>query len=240
MISRRHQTIFVHIPKCAGQSVEMAFLMDEGLTWKTRAPLLLRPNKDPRLGPPRLAHLIASDYVARGHVTAEDFSAFYKFAVVRNPWSRAVSLYRHICPDMGFREFAGEWLVAQFSQLDASSFWFVRPQVDFVMHDGKLMVDDIIRFENIGSEFPRCAKRAQLRNALPHVNKAGQRTKDASVVRRLLASLLPMPMPVPSRFELHAHWRDYYDRTSIADIGRLYEVDCTTFGYGFHKPEHGA
>ena len=46
MISHKHKTIFVHIPKTGGQSVESVFIEDEGLTWDTRAPLLLRRNDD--------------------------------------------------------------------------------------------------------------------------------------------------------------------------------------------------
>ena len=34
MISFPHKTIFIHIPKCAGQSVEETFLNDIGLDWR--------------------------------------------------------------------------------------------------------------------------------------------------------------------------------------------------------------
>src|SRR4051794_30841719 len=105
MLSHQHQTIFIHISKCAGQSVENAFLADVGLTWETRAPLLLRANGDPRLGPPRLAHLPAADYVACGHVDAQTFERYFKFAIVRDPWSRAISLYRHLQLNMPFAGF---------------------------------------------------------------------------------------------------------------------------------------
>ena len=37
MISLAHQCVFVHIPKCAGQSVETAFLNETSLAWKQRA-----------------------------------------------------------------------------------------------------------------------------------------------------------------------------------------------------------
>ena len=57
MISHPHRTVFVHIPKCGGQSIETAFLADLGLGWKSRAPLLMGANDRPELGPPRLSHL---------------------------------------------------------------------------------------------------------------------------------------------------------------------------------------
>jgi len=114
MLSRAYRTIFVHIPKTGGQSIETIFLKAHGLTWEARAQLLLRPNSDPAKGPRRLAHLYASEYVSCGHVTAEDFESFFSFAVVRNPWARAVSSYKYALQPKGMpfgvfiREVLGE------------------------------------------------------------------------------------------------------------------------------------
>lgn len=62
MISHEHKTVFIHVPKVAGQSVELAFLRQLGMTWEERAPLVLRHNPDPAKGPERLAHLLAREY----------------------------------------------------------------------------------------------------------------------------------------------------------------------------------
>ena len=63
MISHHQKCVFVHIPKNAGQSIEHVFINLLELTWETRAPLLLRRNEHPELGPLRLAHLKAEEYV---------------------------------------------------------------------------------------------------------------------------------------------------------------------------------
>lgn len=224
MLSHHHRTIFVHVPKCAGQSVESAFLEDIGLTWETRAPLLLRVNDHPDLGPPRLAHLLARDYVRLGYLPAEMFAAYYRFAVVRNPWSRAVSLYRHLGLDMPFREFVARWLQAEFDRRDWNGeFWFVRPQVDYLYDGGELLVQDIVRFENLAEEFPRVEAASGLRSPLPHVNRGGDAARRRPRRWRWR----------PSRYESRPSWRDYFTAETIAAIGRLYAADAEKLRYDF-------
>ena len=83
VISHEHSAIFVHIPKTAGQSVETVFLKKLGLSWKQRAPLLLRRNDDGSRGPQRLAHLYAWEYVKYGYCTRQVFEACSTFSIVR-------------------------------------------------------------------------------------------------------------------------------------------------------------
>lgn len=222
MISHHHRTIFVHVPKCAGQSVECAFLADVGLTWETRAPLLLRANDHPDLGPPRLAHLLARDYTRLCYVPAEMFAAYYRCAVVRNPWSRAVSLYRYLGLDLSFHDFVGRWLPDVFDRRDWNSlFWFVRPQVDYLYDGDELLVQDVVRYEQLAVEFPKIAAASGLRSSLPHVNRGGDtaiRGRRPWRWRR-------------SRHESLPSWRDYHTAETLSVIARLYDVDAATFGY---------
>src|SRR5689334_4209923 len=107
MISHRHRCLFIHIPKVAGQSIEEVFIRLHNLTWKTRAPLLLRRNDQPELGPPRLAHLKAIDYVRYCYVTPQEFNSYFKFSFIRNPWDRMVSFYKYLGKpqQQSFKEF---------------------------------------------------------------------------------------------------------------------------------------
>ena len=235
MISPSHKTIFVHIPKCAGQSIETAFLTDCGLDWSTRAELLLRPNTDPERGPPRLAHLLARDYVALGYVDAPTFRDWYSFAVVRDPFSRAVSLYRHLDLNMSFRRFVLDWLDGQFQDgPESGNFWFVRPQVDFVTGDGDIVVKDILRFESLAQDFRRMADRAGLRSALRRVNTHENRTapdqhRRTSVARRLRGAF--RAVVTPDRRTRRDDWREYYEPDCVSAIRRLYAEDFERFGY---------
>ena len=188
MISHFHRTVFVHIPKCGGQSIETAFLSDLGLTWELRAPLLLRPNDDPRLGPPRLAHLLARDY-ARYHYLSEDlFQSYSSFSVLRDPVTRVISLYNYMKVTdsqqkaLSFDVFLHRWLTRQLEfartaaeqqNAPASSFYFVRPQVDFITDlDGRVLVKDLFFLEQIRECFPVIKDRANLRGELEHRNKS--------------------------------------------------------------------
>lgn len=225
MLSHHHRTIFIHVPKCAGQSVESAFLADLGLTWETRAPLLLRANDHPDLGPPRLGHLLGRDYVRLRYVPGEMFAAYYKFAVVRNPWSRAVSLYRHLRLPISFRDFVGRWLPAEFDRRDwKGNFWFVRPQVDYLYDGDDLLVQDVIRFESLPEEFPRIAAASGLRSPLPHVNRSGSDAAHGRGGRTRWRWR-------PSRHESLSSWRDYHTPDTIAAVARLYAADAERFGY---------
>lgn len=188
MISHFHRTVFVHIPKCGGQSIEAAFLSDLGLSWELRAPLLLRPNDNPRLGPPRLAHLLAREYARYHYLSDELFESYYTFAVLRDPAARAVSLFNYLKvmdarqKPLSFDVFLHEWLPRQLELRSAStvqqynpasSFYFVRPQVDFVTDGkGKLLVKEVFLLEQIGSSFARIKQKAALRSDLEHRNKS--------------------------------------------------------------------
>ena len=91
MISIKHNIIFIHIPKCAGQSIENIFLKDLGLTWQERHPLLLRPRTGKEKGPERLAHLYAEEYFKFGFISKEAYDKFFKFTIIRNPIDRFLS-----------------------------------------------------------------------------------------------------------------------------------------------------
>lgn len=228
MLSHHHRTIFVHIPKCAGQSVEMAFLNDVGLTWETRAPLLLRPNDRPELGPQRLAHLIAADYVRCGYIPQELFDSYFRFAIVRNPWSRAVSLYKHLDQNMPFREFVSDWLPEQFARSEwKGDFWFLRPQTDFVIKDGRMMVQEVLRLEQLADDFGRVAAASKLSSPLPHVNRSSERVPRQP---RSLYSRLRLKFQEDRR-DRHDLWTDYYDAHTTQEIARLYAADIEAFNY---------
>lgn len=172
MLIRKERILFVHVPKAAGQSIEHFFLDRAGLAWQRRGAFLMGPNDDPSLGPPRLAHLLARDYVARGHMGQAEFDACFKFAFVRHPVSRALSMYRYnrAFYRQSFHDYVSEFLPARIAGPDN---WFHRPQVDFLCNErGEFLVDFIGRFEALERDFAEVAARLSIAfDHLPHVNK---------------------------------------------------------------------
>lgn len=148
MVSHDHKTIFVHIPKTAGQSVERLFLDDLSLSWEQRAPFLLRHNTMPQLGPEKLAHLYADEYVLKGHVTPDQFNRYYKFAIVRNPYDRCVSEfnYRWAASQVSFDDF----LRLRFSSDYSDQARHLVPQNRYVNDSaGRCLLNDVFRFEEL-------------------------------------------------------------------------------------------
>ena len=168
MISIKHKIIFIHIPKCAGQSIENIFLRDLGLSWKERYPLLLRPRKPNEKGPERLAHLYAEEYFKFGYISKEKYDKFFKFSIIRNPVDRILSEinFQKIPkknPNNIFGIESVEEYISKVIKLDKFSDLqrHISPQVKF-LHDSetnKLLVDKVIPFDYLNHEVPKILKK---------------------------------------------------------------------------------
>jgi hypothetical protein len=232
MICHQYRCLFVHIPKTAGMSVEQVFLDLMGLTWKSRASLLLGRNDDPRLGQPKLEHLKAGEYVSGEHLTAGQFGSYFKFSFVRNPWDRIVSEYKYrgYPVRVDFKTYLFEHLPAPGW---TDMYCHIIPQYDF-LHDesGKLLVDFVGRYETLQADFDTVRARLGIpATALPWVNRSLEWRRLTSFrelrrqLRRALWSL--------ERKHTFAHYTEYYDDESREFVTRLYRKDIETFGYSF-------
>lgn len=233
MICHHYKCLFVHIPKNAGQSIENVFLNLLDLKWETRAPLLLRHNDRPELGPPRLAHLKADEYVRFKYLSQEMFDDYFKFAFVRNPWSRMVSFYNYL----GFNKKCDfkTFLVKEFkNRIFKDRFWFVGPQSDFLYSaDGKLLVNYIGRFEDLQNGFDYVCKEINLpQTALPHVNKSkNSHTLSSFNPKKVARNLLYRCKE--KKISSYANYQDYYDIESKNCVADLYQKDIELFNYNF-------
>ena len=213
MIAHPLKAVFVHIPKTAGQSVEQVFLSYLGLDQQSRAALLLREKTEHEQGPPRLAHLTASEYTEFGYLNNEQFSEYFSFSFVRNPWSRVKSFYSYLKFDekMPFEQFVLDELLIQM-QGDKYG-WFLKPQVNYVLDEnGSPLVDFVGRFEDLQSDFDIIMQRLDLpKTELPIINSSGAIIDDAT----------NKPSPIE------------YPPEMIDKVAKLYAQDVAAFKYEF-------
>lgn len=220
MISLHDNCLFVHIPKVAGQSIESVFLQRAGLDWDSRAAMLLKPNRDPKKGPPRLAHLTYSEYVQLGYLSQKEIAHLYSFAFVRNPWQRILSEYQYRDYQCSFDDFLLKRFptIAQdnFSNGD-DLFRHVIPQAEFVFdrYDNQ-QVDFIGRFETLTADFAKVTKTITGSSlSLPHKNKTSK-----SLLERFIR---------PKK----RHYTEYFSDKGEAFVARYYARDIALFNYQF-------
>lgn len=235
MICHQDKCLFVHIPKTAGQSIESVFVERMGLTWQEREILLLKPNGDSSKGPPRLAHLMASEYTSCGHISTLHYQQYYKFSFVRNPWARIVSEYnyRRLHGDEKYQTDFKTFLFKNFptKALDdhvsfKDYYRHILPQWKFLFDDnGFQLVDFIGKFENIQVDFNTvCEQLNILPTQLPHKNRTlavGFKGRVQQKLKRLLSA---------SRKK---HYSFYYDNESQQFIAEYYKKDIELFNYAF-------
>lgn len=239
MIDRQHNALFVHVPKTGGQSVESVFLALHGLGWEERAPLLLRPNDDPAIGPSRLAHLTATEYVGLGHLTQAEYDGFYKFAFVRNPFARLVSgfHYRELGPEVSFADFVRRTL--DYTDTFPDFARHSMPQSDYVCDaDGRLIVDFVGKFETLAADFAHVAEQLGLPSReLPHRNKSDAvsllRKNPKRFLRQNAQRLLRGDAPATPR---RKHYADYFTPALADEVAAFYKRDLELFGYSFEAP----
>lgn len=211
MISHRKRFIFVHIPKSGGTSV----------TWALRKFGIWQHNAD-QFESIYYKHAKASDLK---RMLNSEFDHYFKFTVVRNPWDWAVSNYafnrglhgvflRHTdlaetpkipgwAADWGFKKWLRWWI-------DTCS-----PQQSTLLTDasGRLLVDKVIRFEELAAEFPRLCLRLRIfPRRLPHLYKN----------------------------EARGRYTDYYDDETSGWIAQHFATDVRNFGYRIEGPDPAA
>lgn len=156
MISHNKKIIFIHCPKCGGESIEKAIFGKADVSYKG----------DPYEGSPE-KHWGYEDYIK--HHGRQLFDDYFVFSFVRNPWDRAVSriMYRN-------KRFKRPMEISL--QLLKEECCINKPLCEDLMLKRKCVVDFIGRFENLQEDFNIvCDKIGIPRQKLPHENKSNHK-----------------------------------------------------------------
>jgi hypothetical protein len=182
MIFDKHKCIFIHVPKCAGSSIEQ-FL--NGGSFDSKA-----TNYNSCCGWDN------ENKIWMQHATAEQinnlytdkFDEYFKFAIVRNPWDRALSDYFWMQNEIRAKDSFKNFLLLQgrfndrrlrFPMLNSESRAdHFLPQHEFILNrKGEQIVDFVGKFENIKEDFGVICDRISIsKTQLPHQNK-GKKSK---------------------------------------------------------------
>ena len=203
-VDHDRRLLFIHIPKTGGTTI----LTLLGLWKKERSPELRTLFGD--FGSLDLQHLTLRQ--AEQFLTAAEFSSYFRFAFVRNPWDRAVSaaLWRTRFPGEGVRD--------------------LRDYVDWAE-----------RVNRIGPRqppdchaLPQCAF-LDGADGRPGVLNIGRFERYAEDVAAILGRFVPIPGPLPRKLPQLAReqYREYFHGDLETRVGRLYAEDARRFGYRF-------
>lgn len=205
------EAIFVWLPKCAGTSINNVLAKNGGVK-QTNSPLERFSNT----GIITFGHVSIPCLLEKGIIEPGYFKRAFKFAFVRNPFDRLVSLFHYkkrfkdsgIPAAMTFWEFChvieqgdyppvGLYNVSGLSQCN--------PMLDWLKDEkGRIFLDFVGRYENLKPDFLKVCGILGINEQLPHENRSE-----------------------------HRHYREHYTPETRGIVEKVYREDLEYFGYGF-------
>jgi len=200
-ISNKYNCIFVHIPKTAGTSIESVFGMHGDRLNVGIKPYLNQKSDYDNLFGNNLQHLTAFEIKSK----IQNYSDFYKFSFVRNPWDKFVSVTLWEGPKTKVNKNMSK---DQFKKKALNKMKFAKlhymPQVDYIFHSGSLLVDFVGKFENLEEDFQKVCDSLNVNFKLEYRMKVD-----------------------------HKPYQEYYNQEMIDFVSDFYSKDIEYFGYDF-------
>lgn len=164
VLCKDYNLLFLHIPKTAGTSIKTILINDlGGINYRTH---------------------VAAKFIDE-HI--KDYSYLFKFAVVRNPYSRAVSWYNHLIREsefgkkkeeivkpLSFEYFVKEQKAIYNNRIKLKNFGLWSTQKEYISKDGRVIIDYVCRYENLQNDMDLLFKKIVGKTfQLPHKKNWG-------------------------------------------------------------------
>ncbi len=206
IISHRHKFVFVAIPKTGTHSVRQALRQHLGPDDMEQVKLFV-DKQFPYSELARLGHGHISLEQVRPFLGEEAFSAYFKFAFVRNPFDRFISYCAFITRQRNLfgQDPKGVMRHFLFAEPPEQHILF-KPQHDFIVDtDGGLLTNAVGRVEEMQSSYEGICTQIGIPTApLARANGSSR-----------------------------GHYRQYYDQQLIDAVAARYRRDLDIFGYDF-------
>jgi len=216
MISHSKKFIFIHPHRTGGSSVELTLkkYSDDIISYRQKYGVSDLPFK----------HSNIPDLIKNNLITEEEYKSFFKFAIVRNPWDRAISWYfwrLKINKDRYSKELLQKNNnIPIFDRDTFIAYQYIEkgyklpPLVEDLMDINGIfninIYNDIIKEENIEEDLSRICKKLDI----PY------------------RGLFPYTVP-PYGGTNHKHYTEYYDEELINIVKEVYKEDIESFGYKY-------
>lgn len=209
-ISKENKCIFIHIPKCAGSSIESALGMHGDIDYIGLKPYLKQKINDETLFGCEAQHYSALEI--RNIVNKDIFENYFKFSIVRNPWERFIS---HVAWSKGI------W--------DKSN-TLTKSDVDLALKKLKETPENLLNNHLKHQWKYLCDENGNI--LCDYVGRFESLTNDWSIVCKEIGVDLSLPKRMVSH---HEHYSKYLDDDQVDFLASFYEKDISQFGYQFER-----
>lgn len=173
-----------------------------------------------------IMHLTAHKLLSYDYVTAEEMERVCSMAIIRNPYSRMVSIYTYnrFGEWESFQHFVEDWyknVTKAYRERRELEEWYTPchaiPQFEYTHFDGRQLVKSIVKQEDL-----KCLKAA----SESPVSQDTTVSNLPSIVRSALIG-----MPHTNQRNISKKWYDYYDQRTLELVYEIYQTDFDVFNY---------
>jgi hypothetical protein len=200
-INHKKKFIYFHIPRCGGTSLQRHFNFHKPHDFYGA-----RNNGDQVV---TLHHLTATGLKQAGLIDDETLESYFKFTIIRDPFNRMASDYiwqknhdiHNKFSDMSFDEYLqfAERVMNNGLYFEKIHYDHFRPMIMYCVHEGELLVDDILLLEKISQG----------------INRIKDKIGDITLLRknRSITSYehLRTPQNIEKAYQLYSHDKALYD-----------------------------